>query len=478
MYCTPHVTFLFIKIAYLHPHATELALFVFKKLTRKKPPYNTHSRFSPQSSFFLYILNFNLYNNIYPVFNIIPQTMEQSELLQRFADNQDNIFSSDGLSFYRDIINRRLYFIFAGDDLLDELDLLDEFGYRKKIHGVIVLSSVESIPMRAFEDYQNLQTVEFQRPSKVRTIGKAAFKRCSFLDRIDLSSVEYVGDEAFNGCTHLNDVTFGPRLLVIGEDAFYECAALISVIIPRIRVIGVSAFRRCLSLESAELPEEIHSIEEYAFAGNRSLSHLVIPSTHSGDILSPNAFYGCNQISQVDMRITDQLIPYIGTGIYQDFNRLTNVFRATYRDKTTALIRLETSMTHRHRQYITSHYQSMDVATLIISRIVLNLTSRHSPYYHIDDDVVSSQSEEESSIANIVSQRVMSFLKLPKSLNITAHDVEVEYNYDNTIGQFVRAVDVNSSSSSSESDGNDHDDDESSHSSGSDDMFLNYDYMI
>jgi hypothetical protein len=47
----------------------------------------------------------------------------------------------------------------------------------------------------------------------------------------------------------------------------------------------------------------LYIIYIYIFAGNRSLSHLVIPSTHSGDILSPNAFYGCNQISQVDMRI-------------------------------------------------------------------------------------------------------------------------------------------------------------------------------
>ena len=105
----------------------------------------------------------------------------------------------------------------------------------------------------------------------------------------------------------------------------------------------------------------------------------------------------------------------------------------------------------------------MDVATLIISRIVLNLTSRHSPHHHIDEDVVSSQLEEESSIANIVSQRVMSFLKLPKSLDITAHGVEVEYNYDNTIGQFR-----NVSPSSSQRDENTHDDDESTPSSGSD----------
>jgi hypothetical protein len=389
--------------------------------------------------------------------------MEQPNLLQRFADNHSSIFSSDGLSFYRDIINHRLYFIFAGGE--DDLDLLNESGYRNRIYGVIVLSSVDSIPMRAFEDYPRLETVEFQHPPKVRTIEEAAFKNCYLLYKIDLSSVEYIGHDAFNRCNSLMDVTFGTRLLAIGERAFFHCAGLISVIIPSVHAIGDSAFRRCSSLGVVELPEEIHSIEEYAFAGNRSLNHLVIPSTYSGDILSPNAFYGCNQISQVDMRITEKLIPYIGTGIQEDCNRLTSVFRATHRDKTTALVRLETSMTRRHRQYITSHYLSMDVATLIISRIVLNLTSRRSPYHHIDEDVVSSQSEEESSIANIVSQRVMSFLKLPKSLDITAHDVEVEYNYNNTIGQFRNTV---SPSSSSQRDENTHDDDESTPSSGSD----------
>lgn len=88
--------------------------------------------------------------------------MEQPDLSQRFADNHNSIFSSDGLSFYRDIINHRLYFIFAGGE--DDLDLLNELGYRNRIYGVIVLSSVDSIPMRAFEDYPSLETVEFQHP--------------------------------------------------------------------------------------------------------------------------------------------------------------------------------------------------------------------------------------------------------------------------------------------------------------------------
>jgi hypothetical protein len=364
--------------------------------------------------------------------------MEHPELLQRFADNQDNIFVSDGLRFYRDIINRRLYFIFAGGE--DDLDLLEESEYRNRIYGVIVLSSVDSIPMLAFVDNTSLETVEFQHPSMVRTIGEAAFKRCSLLDKIDLSSVEYIGDDAFSHCNSLMDVTFGTRLLAIGERAFFHCAGLTSVIIPSVHTIGDSAFRRCSSLGVIELPEEIHSIEEYAFAGCRSLSHLVIPSSCSGDIISSDAFYGCNQISQVIMRITDKLIPYIGMGIYQDFNRLTNVFRATYRDKTAALIRLETAMRHRQHEYITLHYQSMDVATFNISRIVLGLTSYDGLLHHIDEDVVSSQLDEDFSIANIVSQHVMSFLKLPESLNITAHDVDVVYNYDNTIGHFVRAA--------------------------------------
>ena len=387
-----------------------------------------------------------------------------TELLERFADNQDSIFVFDGFSFYRDI-DGRFYFIFAGDE--DDLDLLKELGYGNRIYGVIVLSSVDSIPMRAFEGYA-IRVVEFQHPSNVREIGKAAFKGCSSLTKIDLSSVSWVSEDAFNRCDGLNDVTFGPRLFRIEQNAFFMCIGLISVIIPRVNVIGNSAFRWCYALESVELPEEFLSIDEYAFAGNRSLSRLVIPSTYSGDIISPNAFYACNQISQVEMRITDKFIPYIGTEIYEDFNRLTHVFRTTYRDKTSALIRLETAMRHQHQEYVTSHYESMDVATLIISRIVLGLTSYDGPQID-EEDVVSTQSDEDFSIGNIVSQQVMSFLKLPESLNITAHDVEVVYNYDNTTGQFVLAVDVDFSESDDSDD--DDDDDESAHSSDSDDSF-------
>ena len=373
--------------------------------------------------------------------------MEHSDLLQRFADNPHNIYVVDGLSFYRDSINHIRYFIFDGDE--DDLWRLDDVIGYVNIRGVIVLSSVEDIQTNAFLGFSNLRTVEFQQPSKVRTIGKSAFQNCIYLDKIDLSSVEYVMDDAFHGCCHLSDITFGPRLLGIGKDAFHSCSHLTSVIIPRIRVIDDSAFRRCLSLESVELPEEVPVIAEHAFAGCRSLSNLVIPYVCSGDILSSDAFYGCNQISQVDMRFTDKVVPYIGTEIYEKFIRLTNVFRATHRDKTTALKRLKSAMRHRLYEYITSHYRLMDVAVFEISRIVLGLTSSYDSLHHIDEDVVSTQLDEDFSIANIVSQQVMSFIKLPETLNIIAHGVQVEYNYNKTIGEFIRgAIDAGSSSSS------------------------------
>jgi len=61
--------------------------------------------------------------------------------------------------------------------------------------------------------------------------------------------LEHIGDNAFYGCTYLNDFTFPQSLRTIGSSAFYNCASLKSVHIPAGTTFsGWGAFWYCSSL--------------------------------------------------------------------------------------------------------------------------------------------------------------------------------------------------------------------------------------
>ena len=60
--------------------------------------------------------------------------------------------------------------------------------------------------------------------------------------------VTAIGDEAFDGCSHLKSITFGENseLEYIGDEAFYGCTNLTSITIPNsVESIGDYAFAGC-----------------------------------------------------------------------------------------------------------------------------------------------------------------------------------------------------------------------------------------
>lgn len=96
------------------------------------------------------------------------------------------------------------------------------------------------------------------------------------------SSVEYVfglrapeiGQNAFNGCSHLVNYDGMGKATVIGTSAFSDCTALESVDLMNSPSILTSAFRKCYSLTS--LQTNAYCIQAYAFAGCTALSEIII----------------------------------------------------------------------------------------------------------------------------------------------------------------------------------------------------------
>ena len=105
--------------------------------------------------------------------------------------------------------------------------------------------------------------------------------------------------EKYNGMSAVVEIP--SEVTIIGEDAFRGCTALEQVEIPQgVKVIGCGAFAQCSSLGRVSLPEGLVKIGDNAFASCRSLTSLRIPQ--SVRRIGRTAFQHCSALSAVTIR--------------------------------------------------------------------------------------------------------------------------------------------------------------------------------
>lgn len=91
------------------------------------------------------------------------------------------------------------------------------------------------------------------------------FKGCCKLTKITIPSyIKKIGENAFEGCTSLNEIVFEDKskLLFIGDYAFLNCSSLTRITIPpTVLLIGLCAFKGCTSLKQISLPSNAKLFE-------------------------------------------------------------------------------------------------------------------------------------------------------------------------------------------------------------------------
>jgi len=126
-------------------------------------------------------------------------------------------------------------------------------------------------------------------PANIEGIGKNAFNGCKVSSITFNNGLEVIEDYAFKECTNLSSVTFSgtsSSLKKIGQQAFYDCRSLASIIIPSsVDTIGDSAFENCYSLATVNLYGQTNSsistsltqIGNYAFKNCEAIKEFLMP---------------------------------------------------------------------------------------------------------------------------------------------------------------------------------------------------------
>ena len=183
----------------------------------------------------------------------------------------------------------------SGTGKMWDYDCLNDYDapwadFLASIEKVIISKGVTSIGNEAFNWCERLTNVTI--PDSITSIGRSAFSGCSSLTSVTIpDSVTSIGSWAFSDCSSLTSVTIGNSVTSIGSWAFSDCSSLTSVTIGNgVTSIGDYAFEYCSSLTSVTIPDSVTSIGEWAFSGCSSLTSVTIGN---GVTSINDSFPGC-----------------------------------------------------------------------------------------------------------------------------------------------------------------------------------------
>lgn len=165
---------------------------------------------------------------------------------------------------------------------------------KSKVQILTISEGVEWIGKNGVQRNSSLKTISL--PSTLTYIGEQAFDGLTALERVTFpngSTLKTISKEAFDGCTKLENINFYPEsdiyigvrptfpksLETIGNQAFKSVPAFKNIILHgNLAKISDYAFYECPNLEYVWIQEGIEQVGQYAFY-NVPLTYVVLPAS-------------------------------------------------------------------------------------------------------------------------------------------------------------------------------------------------------
>lgn len=136
------------------------------------------------------------------------------------------------------------------NDVKDTTKKINNPNQNKTLHTENTINDSFEIKFGVLTKYRGKESVVII-PDGVTSIGKCAFRDCTFVSSITIpDSVTRIGEVAFNDCTSLTSITIPDSVKSIGKWAFYGCRLLEAVTLGvGITKIGDYTFADCKKLK-------------------------------------------------------------------------------------------------------------------------------------------------------------------------------------------------------------------------------------
>lgn len=184
------------------------------------------------------------------------------------------------------------------------------FEDNKTMEVVVIPKTVTKIETQAFVRCKNLKQVVFEKGSKLKTIGEAAFDMCENLKEIQMpDSVTRLGDEIFGGCSKLENVKLPQNVTYIPNRMFEYCTSLKEIHIPKtVKSIKSEAFASCTNLKKIYFNNQLKTIGVSAFEGCKNIEQLDLCGNNL--TIENRAFKDCNKLKAVQLPANVKCIEY------------------------------------------------------------------------------------------------------------------------------------------------------------------------
>ena len=205
--------------------------------------------------------------------------------------------------------------------------------------GIVVNigNKVERIPAYLFcysrgSSYPRVKQVIFEENSICASIGDYAFGYCDTLESFYVpASVTSLSYNIFRGCDYIESLVVDENNPVY--DSRNNCNAIIetatntllrgcvNTVIPNsILIIGENAFYNCDEITQLNIPNGVVSIGENAFNGCSGLTSVEIPNSVKN--IGQYAFYGCSGVTVLSI---GEGVTTIGSGAFSGLSNLTEL---------------------------------------------------------------------------------------------------------------------------------------------------------
>lgn len=194
-------------------------------------------------------------------------------------DNRDDTVIKNTTSVGKSSIEEDLYYT-------DSYGAIYSKDFRILYKGVDIKEfkideRTREIKENAFLGFNNLEKIELR---SLERIGDNAFKDCKSLKQVDVFCLDHCefGKNVFKNCISLDGITSNRSLYrdwteAVTSGMFMGCLSLESFNFKNIKAIGDSAFEGCVNLKTINNLSNAKSIGERAFYGCHSLKEIILP---------------------------------------------------------------------------------------------------------------------------------------------------------------------------------------------------------
>ena len=130
-----------------------------------------------------------------------------------------------------------------------------------------------------------------------RNDHESSFWNHSYVKSVEISgNITSIGDNAFDHCNAMQELTLPDTVTKIGTEAFFYCSFTKINLPLSLKIIGNRAFF-CNRLNELTLPQGLSTIAEQAFFSSKNLTEVTIPKSVTS--LAANAFGDCQKLTRI-----------------------------------------------------------------------------------------------------------------------------------------------------------------------------------